>query len=227
MRRGVLLIMGGVVCACVDLAVPAKLAPRPTVEAGSEAVDAPADAARSTVQGTPPLASLDGPTTDGDDDGDAVEASRALRRTGERCLSNVQCGTGHCASGVCCEEACQETCRACDLDGHVGTCTLVPAGTDPGGQCAIEAVSTCGRAGGCDGRGACVLYPAGTMCEAQTCAGSKEQGAGRCDGAGRCVPGGLRDCAPFTCVTGGCATACASYLHCAPGFMCVAGACRN
>ena len=50
---------------------------------------------------------------------------------GKGCSVDTDCGTGHCADGVCCDAPCAGACDRCDLAGRAGTCTLV-APLDPG-----------------------------------------------------------------------------------------------
>jgi hypothetical protein len=57
------------------------------------------------------------------------------------------CASEQCADGVCCDVSCGGTCKACDLAGSVGTCTDVPAGTDPDNECSGAQV--------CNGTGSC------------------------------------------------------------------------
>lgn len=54
---------------------------------------------------------------------------------GSSCDEPSDCVTGFCVDGVCCSSSCTGTCRACDVSGSVGTCTPLPDGTDPGGEC--------------------------------------------------------------------------------------------
>jgi len=55
---------------------------------------------------------------------------------GDFCAGAGQCQDGlFCSDGVCCTTTCTGTCRRCDLAGHVGTCTNIPAGEDPDGEC--------------------------------------------------------------------------------------------
>jgi hypothetical protein len=72
-----------------------------------------------------------------------VSASLAV---GAACDSAVQCESGACVDGVCCQTACSGTCQACNLPGTEGVCTPVPAGEPRPG--------TCER---CDGDGGCEL----------------------------------------------------------------------
>ena len=67
---------------------------------------------------------------------------------GGNCTSDVECDSGACSDGVCCEQACDGTCESCDLSGREGSCVPIPAGTDPAGDC--------GSNGSCDGHGACI-----------------------------------------------------------------------
>ena len=52
------------------------------------------------------------------------------------CGIDEECATGHCVDGVCCTVECAGACVACDVPGSFGTCASVPAGTDPGDDCA-------------------------------------------------------------------------------------------
>lgn len=67
------------------------------------------------------------------------------------CSADVQCATGNCVDGVCCEERCAEICEAC---------AAVKTGVD-NGQCAP--VSRCGQddecsdLSSCNGAGSCQL----------------------------------------------------------------------
>jgi hypothetical protein len=54
---------------------------------------------------------------------------------GATCAMAAECMSNFCVDGVCCNEACGGTCRACDLNGTEGTCGFVPDGTDPDNEC--------------------------------------------------------------------------------------------
>jgi len=54
---------------------------------------------------------------------------------GGGCDEDGDCAAGVCADGVCCNDACLGSCRACDIAGSLGTCSDVPAGQDPDGEC--------------------------------------------------------------------------------------------
>jgi hypothetical protein len=54
---------------------------------------------------------------------------------GAMCAANSDCQSGFCTDGVCCNKACAGTCEACNLTGSGGTCTGIPANTDPQMEC--------------------------------------------------------------------------------------------
>jgi len=45
------------------------------------------------------------------------------------CSSNSQCASGFCVNGICCDTACNGGCGACNLAGHLGTCTAKSSGS--------------------------------------------------------------------------------------------------
>jgi hypothetical protein len=97
---------------------------------------------------------------------------------------------------------------------------------DPRSECAAEAATTCGRAGGCNGAGACRLHPTGTACGAtQSCTGVTQTAASACNGLGVCSPGASTMCTGYRCAGTTCGTTCATAAQCQVGFACTAGAC--
>jgi hypothetical protein len=147
------------------------------------------------------------------------------RAQGAACTADLQCMSGHCVDHFCCNSQCGEMCRACNVAGALGTCTLVPSGGDPRTQCPAEAVTTCGRAGGCDGAGACRRYPTGTTCGPTSCSGTTQINAATCNGLGVCQAGAPHACGAYLCAGTACATTCAADDVCAPGLQCTAPAC--
>ncbi len=156
---------------------------------------------------------------------------------GMPCAASNDCVTGVCASGVCCDRAC-DGCEACSAAakgfGEDGVCEPLVRGASPAASedCPVEPVSTCGRTGFCDGLGACELQPDDTAClEGASC----QEGAcvvlqPTCDGDHQIVKGdaSLGDCAPYRCSleTHACLTTCSSNLECVSGLVCDdAGAC--
>ncbi len=67
---------------------------------------------------------------------------------GSPCSRDDQCGMGVCSGGVCCNVACNGACQSCILPGRAGTCTPLPARTQPADAsvgCFCDGISgTCG-----------------------------------------------------------------------------------
>jgi hypothetical protein len=153
---------------------------------------------------------------------------------GQACAAGSECSSGNCADKVCCDLACTGLCRSClmaQTGKPDGTCANVSAGVKDA-RCTVEAASTCGRDGTCDGAGHCRNYPNGTRCATQCCAGSGGPGGGeprvcafdcnngtcdktrpnvidRCAGAQCCCPSGggagVASCtSPLSCPLGTC-----------------------
>ena len=118
---------------------------------------------------------------------------------------------------------------SCALPQSAGVCTPVPAGAaDPTGQCQDQRAPSCGRDGVCDGRGACRLYAAGTVCANSSCSGGMARAASRCDGMGMCLAAPTVACTPIVvCNASGtaCETTCASDAQCVTGTKCFNGRC--
>ncbi len=87
-------------------------------------------------------------------------AGLCVKANGDPCATATECLSGSCVDGVCCNSACSGTCKACNVSGSVGTCSNVPANTDPANECA--------GATNCNGAGACSLLPQGSLCSAGT-----------------------------------------------------------
>ncbi len=45
---------------------------------------------------------------------------------GDICGGPMECKTGHCTDGVCCNDTCANKCKTCNLPGATGTCTNTP-----------------------------------------------------------------------------------------------------
>ncbi len=146
---------------------------------------------------------------------------------GDPCEGQSDCTAGICVDGRCCADACDGPCEACNLPGKLGTCSPVPAGTDPDGDCPAEDVGTCGSTGSCDGDGACSVWPEGQVCRDAHCEGSKFVSESACDGAGHCIPSDQQDCAPGVCLASGCVSTCDSHDDCqVSGFCASDGTCQ-
>ncbi len=97
---------------------------------------------------------------------------------GDACTLGTDCASNFCADGVCCNEACSGTCRACNL-ASPGTCSNVASNQDPANECA--------GAADCNGAGACELAAGvtctlGTQCSSGFCVDGVCCGSA-CDGA--------------------------------------------
>lgn len=157
------------------------------------------------------------------------EQGQCLRKRsqGEVCAKASQCGSGHCADGVCCNSTCEGQCEACDRPNTVGSC--VPVTGDPVGD-----RRPCGEGNVCSGRcnggnrKACTMPGAGTPCGAPSCLGDHSVPAGSCDGSGTCMSARPGSCIPYTCAerSGQCLTSCSSDAECAAGSVCNLGAGR-
>lgn len=151
------------------------------------------------------------------------------KSNGAGCSGGNECTSTHCIDGVCCNNACTGTCRACTADkrgtGSDGTCGNILSGKDPDDECSAQNVSTCGRNGFCNGSGACDLYANGTVCVAGTCNGTTVTSDRLCDGSGTCGPGLMGDCAPYVCSGASCRTSCTNNSHCSGSNICNNGEC--
>ena len=156
-----------------------------------------------------------------------INSSCGKKPLGGACTDPAECNSGFCEEGACCSAACKGICQSCGLAGTAGTCSTIPAGQDPLGQCADSGATTCGLDGTCDGAGACRKYLAGTTCTAPTCAAASERATAKCDGAGVCVAGAVRACTPFICGPNACATTCAVATDCAQDYTCIGGTCTK
>ncbi|MBK7865396.1 MAG: hypothetical protein IPJ65_43725 [Archangiaceae bacterium] len=145
------------------------------------------------------------------------------KSAGVSCSGANQCGTGECVDGVCCNVACGGQCQACDVIGHVGTCTAV-SGAPHGDRVACDSDGTsCG--GSCDGSdvSAC-SYPA-SECRAAACAAGTGTLAATCD-HGHCPAVQQQSCGQFACGANACKGDCSADAQCASGNWCSAGVCK-
>lgn len=140
------------------------------------------------------------------------------------CTTASECPSGFCVDHVCCNEACEGTCRSCALPQAPGLCALQPLGYDLRSECESDkpCYSTCAN-------GACVPSFAGARCAEQTCTGpSTGRGAAVCSNLkGQCLKDQAIDfdCAPYACAPafGACLRDCATTADCAPGNVCDLG----
>ncbi|HXU01617.1 MAG TPA: hypothetical protein VN903_11530 [Polyangia bacterium] len=145
---------------------------------------------------------------------------------GTGCGAASECDSGFCSTVdlVCCDKACTDSCTSC-LKMHTaqadGTCAPVQLGLDPHNDCSPDDVSTCGKDGNCDGRGACHLFANGTGCGPGSCSGATFTPAKTCNGAGVCGPSGNNvNCGQSACSVNGCLTMCSVDTDCAASSYC-------
>jgi hypothetical protein len=98
------------------------------------------------------------------------------RANGSSCASDGECASGQCVDGLCCNDACTGTCESCAVPGSIGRCVIVPAMTDPDGEC--------GPTGYCDGVGGCVGGPDAGVSPGDAGAGVDAAGGGGDAGVG-------------------------------------------
>jgi hypothetical protein len=101
------------------------------------------------------------------------------------CRGDLECGTGHCVDGVCCDAACTGVCRACTAarkgSGVDGVCGDIPPGKSGTDACVLSPGAPCKADGEC-GTGHCVD---GVCCDA-ACTGQCEACASRAAWASAC-----------------------------------------
>ena len=141
---------------------------------------------------------------------------------GGRCTLGIECQSGNCIEGFCCDTACGDVCKSCAVAGQVGTCVNVPAGVvDPMARCVATAESTCDEDGFCDGAGACRQWGPSTQCRAESCpAGSANKTLPAfCDGNGNCPAVQTQPCAPYACdqLANQCHMSCTTNAQCSVG----------
>lgn len=148
---------------------------------------------------------------------------------GASCNAGGDCASGFCDDGVCCDTARCPACHACNGTAP-GTCTPVPSGQDPNGDCTAGAAAC--EAGGCDGSGGCLPASQGTVCSTSCVDGScsgQVQGSqvsqGTCNGtAASCPAGGPVSCpGGYSCGGVSCKTSCSADEDCVQGFFCDIG----
>jgi hypothetical protein len=189
-------------------------------------------------------------------DGKAVDATVALGlgpqpdlgalANGDKCTMGADCASQFCVDGVCCDTACTGTCEACNLPGTAGTCSPIPANTDPDQECGAKipppppdgGVGDGGLgdggfgdggapnlnlacAGTCSGARSCQFPGTDTPCGASSCTPDSQLATLVCDGTGACE-GKTTSCSGYACdlTNPMCKTTCAQKSDCATGSFC-------
>jgi len=88
---------------------------------------------------------------------------------GKSCTKDADCITSLCVDGVCCNDACTDQCKSCDVKNKEGTCSYVPAG-----QPDSSGTKTCTGKQSCDGKGNC------KSASGETCIKPDDCGSGYC-----------------------------------------------
>ncbi len=150
-----------------------------------------------------------------------------LKNNASTCGASIECASGHCVDGVCCDQACDGQCEACDVTGSEGTCT--PATGKPHGVrpvCDMLDANDCAKTK-CDGstRSACGGWAnvATTSCGSDACTVDKKlQQHGHCDGKGSCQLPAALSCNEFVCdpASSACKTTCTVDGDCADTYRC-------
>ncbi|MCG3172124.1 MAG: hypothetical protein GMKNLPBB_00269 [Myxococcota bacterium] len=151
------------------------------------------------------------------------------------CSADPQCLSNHCADGVCCNAACDNTCEACvnAITGQPdGQCQAVPDGQDPDSECTDQGPSACSTDGSCNGSRNCRIYAAGTECTQNYCVDSDTfQPAYTCQPGEvfSCQSVPVEECGPYICEgspgAAGCRTICTVDAHCVSTHYCNGGSC--
>ncbi len=143
---------------------------------------------------------------------------------GAVCAADRECGLGHCADGLCCNEACGGQCEACNLRGSEGACSVV-TGSPVGSRKVCDGAGVCkGTCGGGD-RTSCAYPDRATECALASCEGESLLNAAGCDGAGQCAPATHTPCGAYACgvgIDGGfaCKSSCTNDTDCAGNLTC-------
>jgi hypothetical protein len=142
--------------------------------------------------------------------------SLVLRADGAACGGGIECGSGSCVLGICCDRACSSACEACDA---------AATGQEHDGTCAPKLVSPCGDYA-CDESGQCL----------NGCVTSAECALRHVCATGACVPepkicdgdhtlrnslGDTQECSPYACTLAeGCLRECTAQYECVDGTAC-------
>ena len=176
---------------------------------GVEAVDGPGNADVPSTDDAPTDAGLT----------DTVPTTKTI---GDPCTLGKECASGFCADKVCCNEACDGQCAACDGTTK-GTC-LVVTGAPHGTRAACSGTGAC--AGACDGKdtAACHYPGAAVTCAPSSCSAGVATPAATCDGKGGCATPTTVSCSPAPCNGTTCGQ-CSATNPCSNGFQCDTGLC--
>jgi hypothetical protein len=151
------------------------------------------------------------------------------KSNGSSCTQSSECASQHCVDGVCCNEACSDRCKACDVGTSPGICAQVTSGPPHGTRTPCAGSGTC--AGSCSSASptACTYAGDEITCRSASCTGSTFTARAGCNGAGSCSTSTTTSCGDLVCNAGGtgCLLTCASDNQCASAARpyCDGGAC--
>ncbi|MFI5299601.1 MAG: hypothetical protein ACHREM_16045, partial [Polyangiales bacterium] len=116
------------------------------------------------------------------------------------------CPGGGCVDGYCCDTACSGQCQACDVSGHLGTCTTLANDTTPHGTRASCAPYLCTGSATCASicaSDADCVEPDNYCTSAGVCTARRVQGS-TCNPAIDCKTTSCVECQTGDCVDGYC-----------------------
>lgn len=145
------------------------------------------------------------------------------RPNGKPCATLLECASGNCTDGVCCNSSCDGQCEACNLQNQVGTCSFV-VGEPVAPRPPCDGTPPC--QGACAGGSDFCAYPgASVSCAPASCTGDVATPAAGCDNAGQCASAASSPCNPYACdaTSGACKTVCVSDNDCSQGAVCDTG----
>jgi hypothetical protein len=151
-----------------------------------------------------------------------------LTGVGQSCGAVLNCESGTCVEGVCCDKPCAGDCEACvqaKTGKPDGTCAPVLKDTDPKNKCEVLGpMGFCQRKGLCDGAGQCETK-SGVPCGVSGC---DPLGAAKvdyaCDDNGACSSKST-SCGVFVCSGAECLSSCVKDEDCQGGYFCQSGSC--
>ncbi|HXJ23164.1 MAG TPA: hypothetical protein VMT03_23300 [Polyangia bacterium] len=153
---------------------------------------------------------------------DATGHCQSTVGLGALCTADAQCSAGRCVDGVCCNTtaAACPACQACNVSGHAGSCSPVPAGAMCGAPSCSAGMQVSARV--CDGAGNCP--PATTTpCDPFVCGPTACKLT--CASAADCISGDYCDAAGSCQTEKAPGTACGSTSECATGVCGAEGVC--
>ena len=127
------------------------------------------------------------------------------KQNGQSCGGASECVSGFCATGRCCNRACNAACESCNLSGMAGTCGTIDFSADP---------ANCGAC-----RARCSTNHVAAMCTAGKCTGACQNGFGDCNG-NKSADGCETNLGSDATSCGACGTKC-------PGTRCLGGSCEK